>query len=61
LGVDVVWSQQLRNPGGMDISLRNSLHLVEVSMFDKITLKQMVTNALRNEEVEVLQSQDDLF
>jgi hypothetical protein len=30
-------------------------------MFEKITLKQMVTNALRNEEVEVLQSQDELF
>jgi IS4 transposase len=46
---------------GMDISLRNFLHLVEVNMFEKITLKQMVTNALRNEEVEVLQSQDELF
>jgi IS4 transposase len=46
---------------GMDISLRNFLHLVEVNMFEKITLKQMVTNALRNEEVEVLKSQDELF
>lgn len=46
---------------GMNISLRNFLHLVEVNMFEKITLKQMVTNALRNEEVEVLQSQDELF
>ena len=46
---------------GMDISLRNFLHLVEVNMFEKITLKQMVTNALRNEEVEVLQSQDELL
>jgi hypothetical protein len=46
---------------GMDISLRNFLHLVEVNMFEKITLKQMITNALRNEEVEVLQSQDELF
>jgi hypothetical protein len=46
---------------GMDISLRNFLHLVEVNMFEKITLKQMLTNALRNEEVEVLKSQDELF
>ena len=46
---------------GMDISLRNFLHLVGVNMFEKITLKQMVTNALHNEEVEVLQSQDELF
>ena len=46
---------------GMDISLRNFLHLVEVNMFEKITLKQMVTNALHNEEVEVLQLQNELF
>ena len=46
---------------GLGISLRNFLHLVEVNMFEKITLKQMVTNALHSEEVEVLQSQDDLF
>ena len=46
---------------GMSISLRNFLHLVEVNMFEKITLKQMVVNALHNEEVEVLQSQDELF
>jgi hypothetical protein len=45
----------------MDISLRNFLHLVEVNMFEKITLTQMVANALHNEEVEVLQSQDELF
>lgn len=46
---------------GMDISLRNFLHLVEVNMFEKITLKQMVTNAINNEEVDVLQLQDELF
>ena len=46
---------------GMDISLRNFLHLVEVNMFEKITLKQMVTNALHNEEIEVLQLQNELF
>ncbi len=46
---------------GMDISLRNFLHLVEVNMFEKITLKQMVTNALHNEEVEVPQLQNELL
>jgi hypothetical protein len=30
-------------------------------MFEKITLKQMVTNAIHSEEVEVLQLQDELF
>jgi len=30
-------------------------------MFEKITLKQMVTNALHNEEVEMLQLQNELF
>lgn len=46
---------------GMGISLRNFLHLVEVNMFEKITLKQMVTNAIHNEEVDALQLQDELF
>ena len=46
---------------GIGISLRNFLHLVEVNMFEKITLKQMVANALHSEEVEVLQSQDEMF
>ena len=46
---------------GIGISLRNFLHLVEVNMFEKITLKQMVANALHSEEVEVPQSQDELF
>ena len=45
----------------MGISLRNFLHLVEVNMFEKITLKKMVANALHNEEVEMLQSQNELF
>ena len=45
----------------LGIALRNFLHLVEVNMFEKITLKQMVANALHSEEVEVLQSQDELF
>ena len=46
---------------GRGISLRNFLHLVEVNMFEKITLNQMVTNAIHNEEVDVLQLQDELF
>lgn len=46
---------------GMGISLRNFLHLVEVNMFEKSTLKQMVTNAIHNEEVDVLQLLDELF
>jgi hypothetical protein len=45
----------------MDISLRNFLHLVEVNMFEKITLKQMVSNALQGEDVSVLQSQEEMF
>jgi hypothetical protein len=50
-----------RSAIGMGISLRNFLHLVEVNMFEKITLKQMVSNALQGEEVSVLQSQDEMF
>jgi hypothetical protein len=46
---------------GMGISLRNFLHLVEVNMFEKITLNQMFSNAIHNEEVNVLQLQDGLF
>jgi len=45
----------------MGISLRNFLHPVEVNVFEKITLKQMVSNALHNAEVEVLQLQNQLF
>ena len=44
-----------------EISLRNFLHLVEVNMFEKITLEQMVVNALRGESAELLQSQVELF
>jgi len=46
---------------GMGISLRNFLHLVEVNMFEKITLKQMVSNALQCEDASVLQSQEEMF
>jgi len=46
---------------GMGISLRNFLHLVEVNMFEKITLKQMVSNALQGEDASVLQSQEEMF
>ena len=46
---------------GTGISLRNFLHLVEVNMFEKITLEQMVSNAVQGEEVSVLQSQDEMF
>lgn len=46
---------------GMGIYQRNFLHLVEANMFEKITLKQMVTNAIHNEEVNVPQLQEELF
>ena len=46
---------------GMDISLRNFLHLVEVNMFEKITLQQMVSNALQGEELSKLQAQKEMF
>jgi len=49
------------NEVGMAVSLRNFPHLVEVNMFEKITLKQMVSNALQGEEVSVLQSQEEMF
>ncbi len=41
--------------------LRNFLHLVEVNMFEKITLKQMIAKALHNEVIESLQSQAEMF
>ena len=44
-----------------DISLRNFLHLVEVNMFEKITLTKMVTNAIRGENSELFQAQAELF
>ena len=43
------------------LSLRNFLHLVEVNMFEKITLTQMVANAIRAETVEPSTSQVELF
>ncbi len=43
------------------ISLRNFLHLAEVNMFEKISLEQMVTNALTADEVEQGQRQTELF
>ncbi len=46
---------------GMGISLGNFLHLLEVNMFEKITHKHMVANALRNEDVKVPQLQDEMF
>jgi len=45
----------------MGISLGNFLHLLEVNMFEKITHKHMVANALRNEDVKVPQLQDEMF
>ena len=44
-----------------NLSLRNFLHLVEVNMFEKITLAQMVSNALDSEDFESLKSQTELF
>ena len=44
-----------------DLSLRNFLHLVEVNMFEKIALSQMVANALKGEDFKPLQSQVELF
>lgn len=43
------------------ISLRNFLHLAEVNMFEKVTLAQMVTNALTGDEIEQGQHQTELF
>ena len=44
-----------------ELSLRNFLHLVEVNMFEKISLAHMVDNALKGENVKPIQSQVDLF
>ena len=46
---------------GIDISLRNFLHLVEVNMFEKITLQQMVSTALQGEALSELQAQQEMF
>jgi hypothetical protein len=44
-----------------ELSLRNFLHLVEVNMFERITLAQMLDNALTDESFEQMKSQADLF
>ena len=44
-----------------DISLRNFLHLVEVNMFEKITMTQMVSNAIKGEDFAHIQAQTELF
>ncbi len=44
-----------------ELSLRNFLHLVEVNMFEKISLENMLANAVRSEATEQLQSQTELF
>jgi hypothetical protein len=44
-----------------ELSLRNFLHLVEVNMFEKITLARMVDNALKHDSFEELKSQAELF
>lgn len=42
-------------------SLRNFLHLVEVNMFEKITLAQMAANALRGDVLAQIHAQIELF
>ena len=48
-------------PFQAEISLRNFLHLVEVNMFEKITLAQMLANALEGDEFTPIQAQTELF
>ena len=48
-------------PFQSQISLRNFLHLVEVNMFEKTTLAQMVDNALRGEDADQIHPQTELF
>ena len=48
-------------PFHSQISLRNFLHLAEVNMFEKITLAQMVANALKGDQIELVQNQAELF
>ena len=45
----------------LPISLRNFLHLVEVNMFEKITLEQMVANALDSADSPTTDKQAQLF
>jgi Transposase DDE domain/Domain of unknown function (DUF4372) len=44
-----------------ELSLRNFLHLVEVNMFEKITLAQMVANAATTDSIDAPASQAELF
>jgi len=48
-GVYLLMALIANKPFQAEISLRNSLHLVEVNMFERITLAQMVANALRGD------------
>lgn len=43
------------------ITLRNFMHLIEVNMFERITLEQMVANALQGDEAKALAMQDEMF
>jgi hypothetical protein len=43
------------------VTLRNFLHLVEVNMFEKITLEQLVVNALESNSVTSHDDQQNLF
>ena len=43
------------------LSLRNFLHLLEVNMFEKITLAQMVANSIRSQEPDPSPLQSELF
>lgn len=48
-------------PFTAQISLRNFLHLAEVNMFEKISLEQMVANALRGDDFVQIHAQTELF
>jgi Transposase DDE domain/Domain of unknown function (DUF4372) len=43
------------------ITLRNFMHLIEVNMFEKITLQQMVANALEGDAITSQNRQEELF
>ena len=45
----------------LPISLRNFLHLVEVNMFEKVSLEQMVANALDRADSSAMNNQAQLF
>lgn len=44
-----------------DLSLRNFLHLVEVNMFEKVPLSQVVANTLKHDCLKALKTQVELF